>query len=55
MTKLHFPQLDARSLNPARPAQSLRISPNTNHTPSAPLCKMQGAARGRKKERGFFP
>lgn len=52
MTKLHFPQLDARSLNPARPAQSLRDRPNKN-TPY-PLCKTQGGGKGQKRK-GLFP
>lgn len=52
MTKLHFPQLDARSLNPARPAQSLRDRPNKN-TPS-PLYKNTGGGKGQKRK-GLFP
>lgn len=54
MTKLHFPQLDARSLNPARPAQSLRDTPNKNDTPTPPLRKMQGDGKGQKRK-GLFP
>lgn len=53
MTKLHFPQLDARSLNPARPAQSLRDRPNKN-TPSPPLYKNTGGGKGQKRK-GLFP
>lgn len=54
MTKLHFPQLDARSLNPARPAQSLRDRPNKNDTPTPPPVQNAGGGKGQKRK-GLFP
>ena len=53
MTKLHFPQLDARSLNPARPVQSLRDSPNKT-TPLPPPVQNAGGGKGQKRK-GLFP
>lgn len=54
MTKLHFPQLDARSLNPACPAQSLRDDPNKTTPLPPPLYKNTGGGKGQKRK-GLFP
>ena len=53
MTKLHFPQLDARGCAPARPAQSLRDRPNKD-TPYPPPVQTAGGGKGQKRK-GLFP
>lgn len=52
MTKLHFPQLDARSLNPACQRKVYAI--DRTKTPPPPLYKNTGGGKGQKRK-GLFP